>query len=111
MRKSRPYVVFEAPEEFALQVQRMLHNANAHGSLHYWWRQTANFQENGRLQWLIEAPAIPNWHYWPIVRRKIDAELIALASMIRVFGRFQRAGDSSAQVSINSISGMASRVE
>ncbi|WP_425953061.1 hypothetical protein [Ralstonia pseudosolanacearum] len=82
-RPSRPYVVFEAPESIALQVHRMIGDGHAGGKLHYWWNMTANFRENGELQWLIEAPAIPSWHYLPIVRQRIDAELLAFAALLK----------------------------
>lgn len=80
-RPSRPYVVFESSEAFAFQVHQLLESEMDHGTLRYWWRLTANFRRSGGLQWLVEAPTIPTWHYWPIARRKIDAELLALASL------------------------------
>ncbi|AEA65729.1 hypothetical protein [Burkholderia gladioli] len=80
-RPSRPYIVFESSEAFAFQVHQLLESAMDRGALRYWWRMTANFRPSGRLQWLVEAPTIPSWHYWPIARRKIDAELLALATL------------------------------
>lgn len=81
-RPSRPYVVFEAPETIALQIHRMIGDGHAGGALNYWWNMTANFRDNGQLQWLIEAPTIPGWHYLPIARRRIDAELRTFASLL-----------------------------
>ncbi|MCM2485649.1 hypothetical protein ACVCIC_01115 [Burkholderia glumae] len=81
LRRSRPYVVFEAPEAFALKINRMLW-LERHITLTYRWNMTANFKDSGELQWLIEAPGIPRGHYWPIARRRIDAELLTLASLI-----------------------------
>lgn len=81
-RPSRPYVVFEAPEATALQIHRMIGDGHAGGALTYWWRMTANFRDSGKLQWLIEAPTIPGWHYLPIARRKVDDELLTFASLL-----------------------------
>lgn len=81
-RPSRPYVVFEASESFALQVHRLIGDGHAGGRLTYWWNMTANFGENAQLQWLIEAASIPRWHYLPIVRQRIDTELLTFAALI-----------------------------
>lgn len=111
LRPSRPYVVFEATMDLALQVQRMLHAENERGTLRYWWRQTANFQESGRLQWLIEAPSIPRWHFCPVVRRKVDAELIALATLLHSSPYFKHARKRRATVPPSSASGSTNAAE
>lgn len=48
----------------------------------YWWRMSANIRHNAERQWLIEAPSISGWHYFPIARRRIDAELRAFAALL-----------------------------
>lgn len=82
-RTSRPYVVFEAPEQVAFQLHQMIHPESVDASLEYCWWLTANFRPDGRLQWCLE----PNCHisrlrYLPFVRRKVDSELVRLAALI-----------------------------
>lgn len=86
-RPSRPYVVFEAPKSTALRVHQMIGDGHAGGRLKYWWRMTANFRDSGQLQWLIEAPSIPGWHYLPLARIRIDAELLAFAKLLDGIGK------------------------
>nr|BAO18874.1 hypothetical protein [Burkholderia sp. M701] len=82
-RLSRPYVVFEAPEPFALRVHRAIEAKHIEGSLNYCWWLTANFRDNGVLQWCIEPNCrIPRWRYLPIARKKLDAELRLLAAAL-----------------------------
>nr|WP_223965201.1 hypothetical protein [Burkholderia diffusa] len=82
-RPSRPYVVFEASESFALQVHWAIGPGHGDGSLRYVWWLTANFRDNGVLQWCIEPNChIPRWRYLPIARRKVDAELKRLAALL-----------------------------
>jgi hypothetical protein len=91
-RPSRPYVVFEAPEIVALGIHRALGLGDGGGTLVYCWWLTANFRDNGQLQWCIEPNCrIPRWRYLPVARRAVDAELLRLAAVIRI----QNAGEES----------------
>lgn len=82
-RPSRPYVVFEAPETFALRVHQAIEAAQFGGRLHYCWMLSANFRTCGQLQWCIEPNChIPRWRYLTIARRKLDAELWQLAATL-----------------------------
>lgn len=83
-RPSRPYVIFEAPEDVALRIHRALGIGDGNGALKYVWWLTANFRANGQLQWCIEPNCeIPFWRYLPCVRGSLDSELRRLASLIR----------------------------
>lgn len=82
-RPSRPYVVFEAPEPVALQVHRAIEATHVDGSLIYCWWLTANFRDNGVLQWCIEPNCrIPRWRFLPIARKSVDEELRRLAAVV-----------------------------
>lgn len=51
---ARPYVTFIAPQETALRLSRLLGHGHGDGTLKYCWRLTANFRDDGSLQYTIK---------------------------------------------------------
>jgi hypothetical protein len=88
---TRPYVVFEAPHDFSFALHQQLSGANAfRKTLRFNWRIMANFQESGRLQWILEIDDVrirpPNLvgvligrNHWS--RAQADADIIKIANL------------------------------
>lgn len=83
---SKPFVIFDADQATAFEVDKLLTTAFEDGRLRFWWNITANFRDDGSLQYHIrpnDYRTEANWRYLPIVRRiQIDRELSRLAQLI-----------------------------
>lgn len=90
MRGCAPFVMFDAPNEVALRIHRILDSGGGHGdgSLSFCWRLHASFQDDGALRYILEPfdvrlpPHKPNvftqWKVWS----QMDAELNRLANLL-----------------------------
>lgn len=82
---SKPFVIFEAEQAVAFDLDRLLTRAYEDGRLRFWWNITANFREDGSLQYHIrpnDSRLNQNWRYFPVVRRQVDHELRQLAQLV-----------------------------
>lgn len=88
----RPYVVFSAPQPFAFALDRALcHESRFASGLRFIWKVTANFRDDGSLQWTIDPNderfvtrgllGISRWS-----RKQVDADVVVLARIVDALG-------------------------
>ncbi len=82
---SMPFVIFQASQDTAFELDKLLTTAFEDGRLCFWWNLTANFRDDGSLQYRIspnDSRMRQNWRYLPLVRKQIDRELVKLARLL-----------------------------
>lgn len=85
-----PYVVFVANQAIAFKVDSAIAAGREKTGLHFVWWTTANFREDGSLQYTIRAEdyrvkKTPFWHFWPLPRwnqRAMVKDLARLAELV-----------------------------
>lgn len=104
--KGVPYVTFIALQDTAFKISQLLGSAHESGRLYYCWRITANFREDGSLQYMIRPHDRrlndDSLHWWSLRlwnRRALKNELNGLAqSLYGLLSSLTNAGNGKQQV-------------
>ncbi len=87
---SVPYVIFVSDQESAFEVDFLISANPEHLGLHFVWRTTANFRDDGSLQYTIQPHDCRVldgawWRFWPLPRwnqQLMAKDLARLAELI-----------------------------
>ena len=84
IRSYRPYVVFVAEQRLAFRIHTAIECGHLSGFLKYCWATSANFRDDGTLQYTTELSdtRLRRWWFYPLMRGRVDAEIARLATLI-----------------------------